>query len=159
MIPELVEMPGSPWTVLPVGVHPADLRAIADAFAVNPQRKSLFDGLVEGAHDLASAGCRRIYVDGSYVTNKPIPGDYDVCWEPEGVDVGLLDRVFLDFSKGRAAQKAKYGGEFFPSCAEADHAGSSFLEFFQLERHSGARKGIVLVELVCDPMIQGEVTT
>jgi len=154
MIPELVDLPGSPWSVLPAGVHPADLRAIADAFAVNPQRKSLFEGLVRGARDLASAGCRCIYVDGSYVTNKPIPGDYDVCWEPGGVNLRLLDRVFLDFSHGRAAQKARYGGEFFPSSAAADHAGNSYLDYFQRENHSGARKGIILVDLVRDPTIQ-----
>lgn len=154
MIPELVDLPGAPWSVLPVGVHTADLGGIARAFAVNPQRRSLFEGLVRGARDLASAGCRRIYVDGSYVTNKPIPGDYDVCWEPEGVNVRLLDRVFRDFSHGRAAQKAKYGGEFFPSSAAADHAGNSYLEYFQRESHSGGRKGIILVDLVRDSTIQ-----
>ena len=140
-------------------MHPANLREIAHVFAVNPQRRTQFQGLVAGAQNLASAGCRRIYVDGSYVTNKPIPGDYDVCWEPDGVNFGLLDGVLLDFSDGRAAQKAKYGGEFFPSSAAADHAGNSFLDYFQRERHSGARKGIVLVELVRDPTVQGEVTT
>ena len=140
-------------------MHTADLQGIAAAFAINARRRMQFEGLVEAARDLASAGCRRIYVDGSYVTGKPIPADYDVCWDPEGVDPQLLDPVFLDFSDDRAAQKAKYGGEFFPSSFAADAVGTTFLEFFQLERYSGERKGIVLVELAGDPTVQSEVTT
>ena len=154
MIPKLIEISGAPWRVLPVGVHVADLQGVADAFATNTQRRKLFEGLVEASGGLAAAGCQRIYVDGSYVTGKPIPADYDVCWDPHGVNPELLDPLFLDFSDARAAQKAKYGGEFFPSSFAADAVGNTFLEFFQLERYSGGRKGIVQVELVGDPTIQ-----
>ena len=79
--------------------------------------------------------------------------------DPLSKDPQLLDPVFLDFSDDRAAQKARYGGEFFPSSFAADAVGRTFLEFFQLERYSGERKGIVLVELAGDPTIQSEVTT
>ena len=99
------------------------------------------------------AGCGRLYLDGSYVTGKPIPGDYDVCWDPVGVIGRLLPPVFRDFSNGRAAQKAAYGGEFFPSSAVSNTVGKTFLEFFQNERFSGKRKGILEVELTTDPMI------
>ena len=101
-----------------------------------------------------AAGCGCLYLDGSYVTAKPLPGDYDACWEPAGVEEGLLDPVFLDFDDERAAQKAKYQGEFFPSSALVGGVGSTFLEFFQLERFSGLKKGIVQIELVGDPMSQ-----
>ena len=143
---------------MPGGVHTADLKGIADAFVINTPRRRLFEGLVEASRDLRSAGCRRIYVDGSYVTGKPIPGDYDVCWDPDGVDPRLLHPVFLDFRDDRAAQRFRYGGEFFPSSFAADGVGNSFLGFFQLERFSGGKKGIVLVELARDPMIHSEVT-
>ena len=43
-----------------------------------------------------------------------------------------MDPVFRDFDNERAAQKAKYGGEFFPSSFKADAVGRTFLEFFQL---------------------------
>ena len=152
-MPPLIEMSGAPWRVLPVGVHPAILHDVADVFAVNPRRRQLFAGLVEASRDLAFAGCERIYVDGSYVTTKPLPGDYDVCWDPQGVDPTLLAPRFLDFSNDRAAQKGKYGGEFFPSSFQADTVGNTFLQYFQLERYTGGRKGIVLVNLIDDPMI------
>ncbi len=154
MIPSLIEVPGTPWRVLPEGEHGADLQAVAAAFAFNTRRRELFDGLVLACRDLLSAGCQRLYVDGSYVTGKPIPGDYDACWDPAAVDRQSLHPVFLDFSDDRAAQRARYGGEFFPSSARADLVGNTFLEFFQLERYSGGRKGIVVVELAGDPMIQ-----
>lgn len=158
MIPSLIQVSGAPWLVLPEGDHGADLQAVAAAFAFNAPRRELFDGLVHACRDLFSAGCQRLYVDGSYVTGKPIPGDYDACWDPEGVDSRSLHPVFLDFSDNRAAQRAKYGGEFFPSSARADQVGNTFLEFFQLERYSGRRKGIVVVQLASDPLIQNEVT-
>ena len=43
------------------------------------------------------AGCRRAYVDGSFVTAKEVPGDFDGCWEAEDVDPDALDPVLLDF--------------------------------------------------------------
>jgi len=64
---------------------------------------------------LNRAGCSTVYIDGSFVTVKLEPGDYDACWDIDGVNVEALDAVFLDFSKGRMAQKRKYFGEFFPA--------------------------------------------
>ena len=103
---------------------------------------------------MAYAGCQRLYLDGSFVTGKPKPGDYDVCWDPHGVDPRLMDPVFGDFSNKRAAQKAKYGGEFFPSSARVAEVGRTFLEFFQLDKFSGKQKGIILVSLAIDPMLK-----
>ena len=56
-----------------------------------------------------------MYIDGSFVTTKPQLGDVDACWAIEHVDPDTLDPVFLDFSHSRAAQKARFRGEFFPA--------------------------------------------
>ena len=95
---------------------------------------------------LRKAGCRRVYVDGSFVTAKEVPGDFDGCWDPEGVEVGDLDPILLDFSNKRAAQKARYGGELFIAGSPADVAGRTFLDFFQLDREGNA-KGLVAFDL------------
>ena len=58
--------------------------------------------------------------DLTLVTAKAVPGGFDGCWEVAGVDPDLLDPVLLVFAQQRAAQKAKYGGEFFPTEAAAD---------------------------------------
>jgi hypothetical protein len=96
---------------------------------------------------LKKAGSRRVYIDGSFVTAKPEPGDYDACWDIDGVDVEGLDSVFLDFSGGRAAQKRKYFGEFFPAQMPEGASGRAFLEFFQTDKETGRPKGIVGLNL------------
>jgi hypothetical protein len=54
--------------------------------------------------------------------------------------------VLLTFDHGRAAQKARFGGEFFIAESGADPHGTRFLEFFQHTRE-GTPKGIVALTL------------
>jgi len=96
---------------------------------------------------LNRAGCSRVYIDGSFETVKREPGDYDACWDIDGVNVEALDSVFLDFSKGRTAQKRKYFGEFFPAQMPEGASGRAFLEFFQTDKETGRSKGIVGLNL------------
>ena len=104
-------------------------------------------GLRAALENLKSAGCRTVYLNGSFVTSKSIPNDYDACWEEAGVDPTVLDPVLLTFDPGRAAQKARYLGELFPASIMADTDGLSFLEFFQTDRATGGPKGIVAIDL------------
>lgn len=97
---------------------------------------------------IKAAGGAVAYVDGSFVTGKEVPNDFDVCWDPNGVDLGMMDPVLLDFDNARANQKAKYGGEFFPSTVPADRAGRAFLEFFQTDKSTGRAKGIIGIDLL-----------
>ena len=90
-----------------------------------------------------------MYIDGSFVTAKEKPNDFDACWEPTGVDPNLLDPVLLDFNNRRLAQKLKYGGELFPatSKAEATPPYRTFLDFFQRDKATGKPKGIIALDL------------
>ena len=153
MILRLVTLEGSPWAVLPPGIHQADLDEVETTFATNTWRRDLFNGLVEAAGRLWSAGCLIIYLDGSYVTGKPRPRDFDVCWDPVGVDHSKLDPIFLDFNNGRVAQKAAFKGEFFPSSMTCADVSQTFVEFLQLDRFTGKKKGIVSVSLSADPVL------
>ena len=153
MIPQLVILEGSPWAVLPPGIHQADLDEIKATFATNTWRRDLFNGFVEAAGRLRSAGCSIIYLDGSYVTGKPRPRDFDVCWDPIGVDHRKLDPIFLDFNNTRVAQKAAFKGEFFPSSTMCVNVSQTFLEFLQLDRFTGKKKGLVSVSLSIDPVL------
>jgi hypothetical protein len=146
MIPDLVDINGI-WKVLPPGVHDATLQDVEQRFAFNSKRRQLFQGFKKGVDCLRKAGCRTVFLDGSFVTDKPTPGDFDACWEPSGVDARKLDPVLLDFSAGRRRQKATYGGEFFPSSANVDGL-RTFVEFFQTDRHTGKEKGIIRIRLL-----------
>jgi len=157
MIPALVTLTGSPWTVLPPGIHQARLVEVEIAFATTSWRRDLYSGLVKALGQLQSAGCLTIYLDGSYVTGKPRPGDFDACWDPTGVDGKKLDPVFLDFKNGRAAQKAIFKGEFFPSSMMCTDVGQAFVDFFQVDRFTGKRKGIISISLLADPVLSRKV--
>ena len=52
--------------------------------------------------------------------------------------------------RGKAAQKARFGGEFFIAESAADPHGTRFLEFFQHTR-DGTPKGIVALTLGAVP--------
>jgi hypothetical protein len=153
MIPDLIPLPGSPWAVLPPGVHPATLAEVKAAFATNARRRELFGGLAEALGRLRLAGCATVFLDGSYVTGKPRPGDFDACWDPSGVDGSKINPVFLEFGNGRAAQKAAFKGEYFPSSLTSVDVGRAFIEFFQLDRFTGNRKGIISISLLTDPLL------
>ncbi|MGH9601215.1 MAG: DUF6932 family protein [Terriglobales bacterium] len=132
---------------LPPGVHKGTWEEIRARFGGNPHRRKLLRGLRKAFKSLKAAGCRTVFLDGSFVTAKDLPPDYDACWDVKGVVPNRLDPVFLDFSRGRAAQKAKYLGEFFPADLPEGASGKAFLEFFQTDKETGRRKGIVAIDL------------
>jgi hypothetical protein len=141
MIPHLDPSTG----YLPLGVHPALWAEVAPCFAANTHRQQLVTGLEQALRSFASAGCRTVLLDGSFVSIKVLPQDYDAAWEPKGVDPTLLDPVLLDFTRKRAAMKMKYGGEFFPATALAA-AGVLYRDFFQQDKN-GVPKGIIELDL------------
>lgn len=93
---------------LPPGIHEATWDEFSRRFGSNGHRRALLAGLKAALMALRSAGCRRLYIGGSFVTAKELPADFDACWEAGDVDPSLLDPVLLDFRDRRAAQKAKY---------------------------------------------------
>jgi hypothetical protein len=138
-----------PDGLLPKGIHWALLDEITKRFGTNSHRRHLLRGFERAAEALSSAGCRALYLDGSFVTEKPLPKDYDACWEMAGVRRADLDPVFLEHRNGRAAQKLKYLGEFFPAHAVASVSVplSIYLNFFQIDKATGDPKGIVGLKL------------
>ncbi len=141
MIPEFDERGG-----LPPGIHNASWDEIVTRYTTNTRRGELLEGLLGALRSLKAAGCTTAYLDGSFVTAKEHPGDFDACWEPTGVDPVRLDTELLDFSDERAAQKARYGGELFPVEATAEPSGTTFLDYFQRDRETGQPKGIIAID-------------
>lgn len=130
---------------LPPGVHPATWQEVCDLFSGNAQRKRLVAGLQAALGNLAGAGCKKVLLDGSFISQKELPSDYDGAWDSVGVDPSKVDPVLLDFSNQRAAMKLKYGGELFPASGHAA-PGITYREFFQSDRN-GVPKGVVEMNL------------
>lgn len=117
---------------LPPGIYWVTWKELESRFGFTPKRVQLLAGLKQALALLRRAGCRSVYIDGSFVTTKPQPG---------------LDPVFLDFSHARAAQKARFRGEFFPADLPEGLTGKTFLEFLQTDKETGTRKGILALDL------------
>ena len=129
----------------PPGEHFASWDEVVERFGWTERRRRFLDGLADAIELLAEAGCRRIWLNGSFVTAKDEPADFDACWDTDGVDLDVLDPVLLDLTDHRSAQKSRFGGELFPNVVEAQ-SGLSFSEFFQNERDT-TRKGIIVIYL------------
>jgi hypothetical protein len=132
---------------LPPGVHEATWGEIVERFGETDHRRQLLRGLRAALDSLKAAGCKKAYIDGSLITNKAVPDDFDGCWDADGVLPERIDPVLLDFSAGRAAQKAKFLGELFIAETRRLEAGRTFLEFFQQDKETGDPKGIIGIDL------------
>ncbi len=129
---------------LPDGEYDVSLDAIENRFGcANEQRRLLMQGLRAAAVNLSKANVRKLWIDGSFVTNKEHPNDIDGVWETnDQIDLTVLVPVFLG---NRAAMKDQYGLDFFPDVIEAG-SGLPFPTFFRTNRDQEP-KGILVVRL------------
>jgi hypothetical protein len=132
---------------LPPGIHKANWHELESRFNGSQRRVELLAGLREALEALRVAGCRTAYIDGSFVTAKEEPGDFDGCWEAVGVDASLLDPTLLELASPRTSQKERFRGELFPASFVAEpKSGARYLDFFQRDR-DGEPKGIIQIDL------------
>jgi len=143
MIPEFDENGN-----LPPGVHFCDWQEFVERFGTNDTRRRMIAGLQLAITQLKAAGCRTIYINGSFVTIKPNPQDFDACYDNETVDIEYLrinaPRLLNHYD--RAGQKAKYRGEIFPSQQPIGNYGINSFELFQRDRQQNV-KGIIAIDL------------
>ena len=141
--------PFQPDGNLPPGIHTATWEEVVARFGGNPQRNRLLDGLRRALSSLLDAGCPRIYLNGSFVTNKPDPNDFDVTWETEGMDFTKVAPILLDrddlLVNERRWQLSVFGGELLPD----QFFGLDYLSDFQTDP-SGQPKGVIAIDLTGD---------
>lgn len=77
------------------GIHPMSLQALhalaVAPFPADPKRAELFDKLTTWASAIQAAGISgQLWLDGSFLTEKPDPSDIDcVLWSPTWTDPSL----------------------------------------------------------------------
>lgn len=139
-------LPFQPDGNLPPGIHAATWEEVIHRFGGNAHRQRLLKGLSIAVANLQNAGCRRIYLNGSFVTAKSFPDDFDAVWETEGVDFTKVAPLLLDrrdiLNHARRQQQRVYGGELIPDL----FFGFDALEFFQTD-DTGQPKGIISINL------------
>jgi len=132
---------------LPKGIHPMEWVAFGARFGWNQRRRFLQAGMYRALSNLRGAGCAAAIIDGSFVTSKDEPGDYDLAFDPVGVNGSLVDPVLLRHDDERKAMRAKYFGDVFPwGVIACSKTGLIYREFFQQDR-SGTPKGVILLDL------------
>ena len=138
---------------LPPGNHQATLEQIGRRLGFTPRRRWLLKGLRAAVEAFWAAGIQEIYIDGSFCTEKPDPGDIDGYWvEP---DEGVYDRIdpyWIDFElvfvplvrKWKWRMWSDHGVEFFIHPAMQATPELGFPEFFRQDR-DGQPRGLIQV--------------
>ena len=109
------------------------------------------NGLPMAIEAFWAAGIEEVYIDGSFCTSKPDPGDIDGYWvEPDAEIYERIDPYWIDFTLVSVPQSGKlkwrvwveHGLEFFihPAMGAAPDVG--FPEFFRSDR-DGRPRGVI----------------
>jgi hypothetical protein len=147
-IPDYIE----PTGYLPPGRHLATWTELATRFAWNPHRQNLTDKLLEALQMLRSAGCNRVWVNGSYTTDKEQPSDVDVLYDAWGIRPIDLHPWFRTETKANIEDRTKrYGGDYFP--IYDDELDGTLINNFQTDR-SDTPKGIIELPLTTLPQTE-----
>ena len=136
---------------LPPGIHAASWETVVARFGASPERRLLLVQLRVALVALAAAGCRRAWLDGSFVGDverrfgRP-PGDVDVGWDLAGGDLrrlAALAPALHPLRGSREERRRRFGGDYVAVAAPLE---IGVLAGFQRDRE-GRPKGIVLLRL------------
>ncbi len=122
---------------LPPGAHHAPWAEVVERFGFNARRRAMFTQLHAVLRALRSAGCMRVFLNGSFVTAKPEPADFDVAYEAHTVRPRDLPRWVED--------RELAGGDVIAIDPET-HIGAGLLGIFGSDRE-GVPKGMVRIAL------------
>ncbi len=138
---------------LPPGIYLATILEVEQIFGQSSERrKKLMAGLKTVISIFKKAGVKKIYLDGSFTSNKLEPGDVDGCWSMIGVNPNKLDKRFWDFKnleeqeKNRNELRELFGIDFFIMGVIEGRSGKLFPIFFQ-RNLDNEPKGIIQINL------------
>ena len=119
---------------LPPGIYEITWTELENRFGFNDHRQNLLKGLRAVLQLLGRANAERVYLGGSFVSNKEYPNDFDGCYDDLNIDYDLLDPIF---DEDLTAQQDRFGGELL--------ADPIFQGFFQTDR-DGNPRGIIAID-------------
>lgn len=139
---------------LVAGVWDATWTEIEDHFGANVKRQELLTKFKQAVVALRAAGCRQIYLGGSFITTKLWPNDIDAAWDTAGVRIdGLMANhpAFFDLAPPRLQQHRLYGADIgMIDWVAQSYPRILFLDWLQAKRWSSKKKGVLRVDLEAD---------
>lgn len=126
---------------LPPGIHKATIKEAKQRLATNQRRKEIFDDFLKMIKSIPTKErkvIKSLILDGSYVTDKEDPGDWD-C-------ILIVKKDSIDFLESPTAEKLKRAKEFYNGdmiLAMEDSAPARiWTDFFSMDKE-GRPKGLI----------------
>ncbi len=128
------------------GVHELDEQVLTELLGFTSSRKELIEkGLKPFLRELSPFKPKCIYIDGSFVTGKPIPGDIDGF-----IPASFGDPLHMFLTNEWKRLKAAYRIDFYPALTDWVGMGSMsyWMDFFGATRDDPPQaKGIISLGL------------
>lgn len=131
------------------GIYEASFEEVRERFGFSKERQRLLKLMEELLDQCRMLNCDILYLDGSFVSAKVKPVDYDACWDTSNENrEGVLNNVLnTPLNSESEAQKEYFGGEVYPAFVKSPRLPKlTILEYFQRTKE-GERKGIVMLKL------------
>jgi hypothetical protein len=136
--------------LLPEGVHECEPPEVVASFCANAARATVwgrFEGFLQWAAD--KPGPVGIYVDGSFVTDKPLPGDIDIALDITDLPPEQQNEWIVAFHREHARVKREFRTDFYPFIRGQEHDFTAFFQYLRVDEAitrgvpDGTRKGIL----------------
>ncbi len=136
---------------LPEGIHEATLVEVVGKLQFSDKRKKLMSGLMTLIECCISCNVNILYLDGSFVSNKLNPVDYDACYDADCVDKkDVLHRALESFLHSDSeTQKRYFKGEVYYAHSFSGRGNrQTVLDYFQVCKQDYLmKKGILKIVL------------
>ena len=120
---------------LPEGVHDCTLPEIGERFGWNDHRQKLVDGLIACVQNEIRPDFQQpVLVDGSFVTDKPEPGDVDIALDFQDASDEVKWQGFLFFSNEKTRIDKKYGVDLWVRIPNLTKDFSTFFQYLGEKR-------------------------
>ncbi len=143
--------------LLPEGIYRCTLEEAQERFATSEHRANLWNQLIHVIGIMKNAGLSGILlIDGSYVTNKPVPGDIDTILDVSNEPLNSQIKALVFKAQNGQRLKKHFRVDWWVNMPTGNQnlnipPGNDFSVFFQYARVSekipvGTKKGILRIE-------------
>jgi len=125
--------------------HLLTYEELVKEFGSNKSRKEKLERLLLFLKILKSLGCLEIFIVGSFVSNKELPNDIDICVDATNLDYIKLTKEYPEFLQTKGIEKIRKEHHVH-FVAFFDFGSTEILDWFRKDRDDNPR-GLVKINL------------